>query len=173
MTESRLLPVGKIVAPHGVRGELKLQLWMDDAAFLPSLDAIYLGDDPPRLVALRSARIVPGKGQAILRLAEVETREAADALRDTEVYIERAWAPALETDEYYVQDLIGLEVVTVAGERLGRLVEVIFTGSESNEVYVVRGGRRGEVLLPAIADVVQEVDLENERIVVSPLEGLL
>jgi 16S rRNA processing protein RimM len=166
------LPLGKIVAPHGVRGDVKVQLWMDDPEFVPTLTAVYLNADVPRLIKLRKARL-GSKGQAIFELEGVNSREAAEALRETQVLIERDWAPTLEQDEYYVQDLLGLEVVTTDGERLGRLADVIFTGAESNEVYVVRGGRRGEILLPAIADVIQQVDLENERIVVTLLEGLI
>lgn len=169
--ESRFLTVGTIVAPHGVRGEARVQLAMDAPEFLKDRDTIYLAEgESRRLVRLERFRL-RSKTQAIVKLGNVDDRNAAEALRGATLLIERSWAPPLEPDEYYVDDILGLAVVTDEGEVLGRVAEVIFTGS--NEVYVVRGGRRGEVLLPAIADVVEAVDLEAGELRVRLLEGLI
>jgi 16S rRNA processing protein RimM len=78
-------------------------------------------------------------------------------------------AAPLSEDEYYIYQIMGLEVWTSEGEHLGRVSDVLFTGA--NEVYVVEG-ERGEMLVPAIEDVVKEVDLEGGRLIVEPLEGM-
>lgn len=167
----RFLTVGTIVAPHGVRGEVRVQLAMDDPEFLSQRDTIYLvEEDRRRLVSLEHFRL-RSKTQALAKLGGVDDRDAAEALRGATLQIERSWAPPLEPDEYYVADIVGLRVVTTEGEFLGHVSEVIFTGS--NEVYVVRGGPRGRILLPAIADVVEEVDLEAGELRIRLLEGLI
>jgi 16S rRNA processing protein RimM len=87
-----------------------------------------------------------------------------------EICLYRSQLPKLEEDEYYWYDLIGLEVVTVDGERLGSIAEIFETGS--NDIYVVRGGKR-EYLIPAVSAVIDSVDLEGGRMLITPPEGLL
>src|SRR5690606_29284740 len=107
----------------------------------------------------------------ILRCEAVRDRDEADALRDRWVLVPLEDAVPLEEGEYYLFQLIGLEVVTVDGERLGALEEVIETGA--NDVYVVRGGPRGEVLIPAAPHMVIDIDFEARRVTVDPPDGLL
>ncbi|HBY92524.1 MAG TPA: 16S rRNA processing protein RimM [Chloroflexi bacterium] len=167
----RFLTVGTIVAPHGVRGEVRVQLATDDPGFLSDRDTIYLAEgDSQQLVSLERFRL-RSETQALVKLRGVNDREAAQALRGSTLLIDRSWAPPLDPDEYYVDDILGLTAVTTDGEVLGQVREVIFTGS--NEVYVVRGGQRGEILLPAIRDVVKAVDLEAGELRVRLLEGLI
>jgi len=161
------LTIGHILAPRGLRGELKVRILEEYLQDLKGRDTLYIGD-PPQPFPVESWRA--RNHGVILKLGTIETRDEAEVLRRMPVSIPLEEASPLEEDEYYVFQIIGLDVYTEEGEHLGQVGDVIFTGS--NEVYVVRGPR-GEVLIPAIADVIQQVDLEQGRILVVLMNGLL
>jgi len=158
------LVVGKVVAPWGTRGELKVAILTDFPDRFRELKRVYLGD---RSLMVEGHRRL-GRW-VILRLEGCADRNSAEKLRGELVQIPLEEAVPLSEDEYYIYQIVGLEVWTKEGEHLGRVSEVLFTGA--NEVYVVEGGQ-GEILLPAIEDVIKEVDLEGGRLVVEPLEGM-
>ena len=128
------LVIGQIVAPRGVRGELKVRIESDDAERFLDLERVYLGDER-RLFRVESARLF--KGFALLQLAGVDDREHAEALRRQYVYVHLADALPLTEDEYYHHEIEGLRVVSESGEELGYVDEVLVTGA--NEVYIVKG----------------------------------
>ncbi len=161
------LAIGKVLRPWGVRGEVKVEILTDWPERFALLEYVYLGDEA---VCYHLERFRLHRGFALLKLEGCDDRSAAEALRDQLVQIAREEAMPLEEDEYYVYQIEGLEVWTDEGEMLGRVVEVLFTGA--NEVYVVQGPR-GEVLIPAIADVVLQVDLEGGRLIVHLMDGLI
>jgi 16S rRNA processing protein RimM len=162
--------IGKITSAHGVRGEVKAQLFLDDPEFLVDIESLFLEGRPGRQeIGIKRLRL--NRAQAIVSIEGISDRTEAERLRGREISIPSDWLPGLEEDEYYVAQIIGLTVETVDGELLGEVAEVIFTGA--NEVYVVRGGPRGEILLPAIESVVQAVEVEEGRILVAVPEGLL
>lgn len=105
----------------------------------------------------------------VLKLAGIETRSQAEALRGAPLAVRREQAVALPPETYFWYQIIGLEVVDLDGRQLGRVAEVLRTGS--NDVYVVRSGDR-ELLLPAIRDVVRAIDLDQGRMTVELLPGL-
>lgn len=160
------LVVGRILAPWGLRGEAKTAILTDFPDRFSLLDHVYLGEElePAQLEGSRlHGRFV------LLKFQGVDHREAVDRLRGKLVQIEVKQALPLEEGTYYVHQIVGLEVWTVGGECLGLVDDVLFTGS--NEVYLVKN-LKGEILIPAIAEVVQEVDLEAGRLTVRLLEGL-
>lgn len=173
--EPRFLVIGRVVGAHGLRGELRVEIHTDFPEHFEVLETVYLGDDSttglgrgePRHFHLERCRF--HKGRAIVKLAGCETRSDAERLRGQWVQIPIEHARPLDEDEYYEYQIVGLEVWTDEGERLGRITEVLYTGS--NDVYVVTGPE-GEILIPALEDVVLQVDLEAGRIVVSLMEGL-
>ncbi len=161
------LAVGQIIGIHGIRGEMKVAVMTDFAErFTPGSFLWIEGEDAPRAVV--AAR--PHKGYLLLRMAGLETRTDVEPLRRRYLLIERSQAAALADDEYYEDELLGLQVVAESGQHLGELTEILWTGA--NEVYVVQGAW-GEILLPAIAEVVQEVNLVQERMVVRLMPGLV
>lgn len=101
---------------------------------------------------------------------DVRGRDAAEMLRGTALFVDSSVLPPMEDGAYYHFELEGLEVVTESGDRLGRVDEVLETGA--NDVLSVRGAR-GEILIPVIDSVVQEIDREGGRIVITPLPGLI
>lgn len=160
------LVVGRVMGAHGVRGEFRMAIVTNHPEYLRTLRKIYL-DRVEEPLAVRRIHPLPGGKEAIVRLAEVTTPEEAAALRGRRVLSERTALPPLPEGEYYHYELIGLDVLDVDGKLLGRLAEIIETGA--NDVYVVRGPA-GEILLPAIDDVIREIDTEGGRMVVRPQE---
>ncbi|MDB5059854.1 MAG: rRNA processing protein RimM [Chloroflexi bacterium] len=159
--------VGIIAGAFGVRGELKVQLLTDFPDRFQKLATIYAGEDR-RPMAVLGAR--PIGERVALRLAEVPDRDAAQALFDTRLYVPRSEVMPLPEGRFYHDQIIGLQAVTTEGQTLGTIVEILQTGS--NDVYVAREGST-EVLIPAIKDVVREIDVQGGRLVVEPIEGLL
>jgi 16S rRNA processing protein RimM len=155
--------VGRIVAPHGIRGELSVQPLTDFPDRFRVGARLWLDGVQRRVQSSRwQARLVA------LKLDGIDDRNAAEAVRGHELQV-----PALheltESDVFYQHDVIGLRVVDVEGQELGRVEDILSTGS--NDVYVVRG-ERGELLLPAIEDVIKEIDVAGGSVTVELLPGL-
>jgi 16S rRNA processing protein RimM len=164
--------VGQVIGVHGLHGELKVETYSDfPERFAPGA-VLRLGEtlDP---VTLQSVR--PHKGHLLLKCAEIDDRFAAEDCRDLWLYVPETDAAPLEDGAYWIHDIIGLDVVTTEGVRLGRISDCLATGA--NDVYVLRpaeGINQGrDVLIPAIADVVIGVDLAQGVMTVHLLDGLL
>jgi len=171
--EPRYLAVGLVVGAHGLHGELKVQLLTDDPRRFGQLERVFLGmeDTEPTPWHLVSYRL--HKGRALLQIEGCSDRAEAQALRGCLIQVPIDEAIPLEEGQYFEHQIIGLEVWTVASDHLGRIDEIIHTGS--NEVYVVHGAGPdlNEILIPAIAGVVLEIDLAAGRLVVELPEGLI
>ena len=160
------LEVGKIVSTSGIRGEVRVQPWCDSPEFLLDFPELYFADGTP--VRVEKARVQ--KNISVLKLAGVDTVEAANALRGRVLYLDRD-AVELEERTYFVQDLEGLTVVDADDVSMvyGTLEEVSQTGA--NDVYHIQTGDR-VVLIPAIRDVIVETDLDAGIMRIRPLAGL-
>lgn len=172
--QPKFLVVGKVLRPHGVRGELRVKLLTNYPDRFRNLEHVVIGNDPeddPHTVTYEVERARLHRQHGILKLADIDERDAAEALRDQLVMVLLEDAVPLDDDEYYFFQLVGLTMVTDEGETLGEVIEVLETGA--NEVYLVNGPRYGELLIPAIESVVKQIDLENQQIVITPLPGLL
>jgi 16S rRNA processing protein RimM len=167
LPDVRFLVVGRILGAAGLSGEVRAQILTDFPNRFQHLSAIHLGDN------LRPYRVESVKldgATVILKLAGVDDPATAQALRNADLQVPIEEAVTLEPDQYYWHQIEGLEVWTDQGVVLGRVNEVLRTGS--NDVYVVRTGAR-ELLLPAIDEVIREVDLPNRRLVVHLIPGLV
>jgi 16S rRNA processing protein RimM len=165
--EPRFLVVGHVRAPHGVHGDLRVQILTDfPERFSPDAE-IWLGLPPERHIV---QRVRMEQDQALITLAGLNDRDSVERFRGTAVLIPREQAMPLPEDTYYIHDIVGLEVWTDAGERLGTVSEVMEL--PANDVYVV-DSPQGEILLPAIADVVLSIDLPAGRMTVHLLPGLV
>ena len=160
--------VGKIVGAHGVRGEVKVTLLTDNPErFEPGARLFMESEEGLVPVKVVSAR--PHKGMMLIKLASVPDRTAAELLQWRKLLILESEAMPLGDHENYAHDLIGLRVETDHGEALGEIAEILFT--PANDVYVV-AGPGGELLLPALRDVVLQVDLEAGKMLVRIPDGL-
>lgn len=154
--------VGRILGAHGTRGALRVESLSDvPGRFVPGA-AVWL-----QAVRRTIQSVSSGRGVLVLKLEGIEDRASAERIKGEVLEVPEAERPPLPPGSYYADDLIGLAVVDPDGQFLGSLGEVLQTGA--NDVYVVRGPR-GELLLPAVEDVVLEVDLERRRMVVRPLD---
>lgn len=165
--KDEIIAVGRITGAHGIRGEVKLAPYAPlDGAVWKTVHVRAGKDDRP----VEVVRVRPNKGFLIIALRGLGDRNAAEALAGCELCMSKADLPELADDEYYYSDLVGAAVVTDDGKELGAVTGIIPTGS--NDVLEVKGPL-GTVLIPAIEDVVLEVDMESARIVVHLLEGLV
>ena len=155
--------VGRVVSAHGVHGDLKVESLTDFPERFRAGSWLWL-EGAPRIVE-RSRQ--QGK-MLVVKLQDIDSRTQAEALRGKLLMVPQAQAIEQES-VYYLHDIIGLQVMDESGNVLGKVVDVLATGS--NDVYVVRG-RLGEVLLPALDDVIKHVDLHARRILVDLPEGL-
>lgn len=171
--EPPFLLLGRILRPHGVRGELRIEVLTAYPERIIPEDRVFVGadpSDPAAAVQYRIDGVRRHQQYLILQLAGVRDRGDADLLRDQYVMVPLDDAVPLEEDEFYLYQIIGLPVYTEDDEHLGEIVDVIETGA--NDVYVVRGPR-GEILLPAIPDCILDVDVEGKRVTAHLMEGLL
>jgi 16S rRNA processing protein RimM len=164
------LLIGAIVAPFGVRGQVKVRAYTAHVEHLRRrIRLVYVG--PERREYTLQKVIEHKPGLLVLSLGGVTTREAAEDLRGQEVAIRESEAAPLEAGEYFIHQLYGLAVVAEDGAPIGRVREVLETGA--NEVLVVARPDQPDALLPMIHDVVQELDIPGGRVVVRLIEGLL
>jgi 16S rRNA processing protein RimM len=155
--------IGRITAAHGIRGEVKVEPLTDFPQRFQPGSRLWLDGAPHDVERGR-----PQGRNVILKLRGVDSRTQAEALAGKALLAPEA-APIEDEGVYYLHDVIGLRVEDTAGQTLGRLAEVLSTGS--NDVYVVRGDR-GELLLPALDDVIRQVDLPGGRILVDVPDGI-
>ena len=147
------LCVGRILAPWGMRGEVKVEVLTDFPERFAPRKVVYLNTIP-----LEIERCHPHKQHMVVKLATIDSVEAAERLRGQDLTIPSSELYPLPQGQYYTFQLIGLKVVTTRGQTLGRVTDIMSTAS--NDVYIV-DGKRGEILIPAIEDVVKSIDLKK------------
>jgi len=169
--EPSYLVIGQVLRPHGVAGDLRVKIFTDFPERLRQHQTIYLApaSSPEEVSPYTVDMIRFHHGAMLLRLSECQDRDAAGELRGMLVQIPVEAASPLAAGEYYTFQVVGLVVITDTGVTLGKVAEVLETGA--NDVYVVRGVY-GELLLPAIEDVILEIDPENGQMRVHLIPGL-
>jgi 16S rRNA processing protein RimM len=161
--------IGKIVAPFGIRGELKVQPFTDIPNRFSQLKVIHLAPDYTRY-SIEGVR--PYKGDMLLLALEgVDDANAAELLRNKDLCISVDQLAKLPSDSYYQHDILGLRVFTLANQEVGTIVDIMVTGG--NDVYVLQSGEKHEVLIPAIKEVVKQIDLVRRMMYIEPIKGLL
>jgi 16S rRNA processing protein RimM len=165
--EPSFLAIGRIARAHGVRGEVRVVVYTDSPERFTWLKTVYVGEKDPRPVGVSAVRF--HKEQVILKLEGYDDRDSVEALRGQLLQVPESEGIPLAEGEYYLHQLIGLNVYSDEGDHLGELVEFLETGA--NLVFVVRG-ERGEMLLPDTKEVVQAIDFDNGRMTVHLLPGL-
>lgn len=162
MEKQEYIDAGKIVNTHGVRGEVKIEVWLDSPALLRRCGRVFLGGEEKKLLAAKEH-----KGFLLAQLEGVADVNAAMALKNRVLQIRREDAK-LPRGAFFLQDLIGAEVVDEAGASVGRLDEVIEL--PGNRVYVVRG--ETEHLIPAVPEFIRNTDVEKGVVTVRLIEGM-
>lgn len=164
-----LLQVGAILDTHGLRGEVKVFPTTDDPSRYDDLEEVELLTKEGNYLHLEIERVRYFKNLVIVKFKNYDHINDIEQYKKCNLYVTRENAVELEADEYFVADLIGLMAKTDEGEELGQIKDVLTTGA--NDVYVI-DTKEGELLVPAIHDCVQEVDLEAGVMTLHLLPGL-
>ena len=164
-----LLQVGVITTTHGIRVEVKVFPTTDDAHRFDYLQSVLL-DTGKELCELDIERVKYFKQYVILKFKDVDNINDIEPYKGKSLYVTREFAVPLKENEYYIADLIDMEVYLENGEYFGTLMDVMETGA--NDVYVVHIESDKEVLIPAIKDCIKKVDVENGKMVIHLLKGL-
>ncbi len=168
------LEVGKIVASQGLKGEVRIY---PDSDFPQRFEQpgqrwlLYPGSSEPQPIELLSGRYIPHKGLYVVRFKGITDRNQAEALRDCRLMVPKADRPALEEGEFHVADLVGLKVFEQATQTLvGVVTDVLAAGNDLLEVQLESDKK---VLIPFVEAIVPIVDLEQQRIEITPPTGLI
>ncbi|NDC34245.1 MAG: ribosome maturation factor RimM [Synechococcaceae bacterium WB9_2_112] len=168
-----LLVVGRVVAPQGLQGELRVLPLSDFAERFtkPGPRWLQKGSAPARPVALKAGRQLPGKSLFVCRLDGIDNRDAAEAVVGHEFLVAASDRPPLEPGEFHLLDLVGLEVRLAEGTPIGRVSDLLHAGNDLLEVELPAEGRR--ILIPFVEAIVPQVHLAEGWIGITPPPGLL
>ncbi|MGH2621852.1 MAG: ribosome maturation factor RimM [Anaerolineales bacterium] len=161
------MSVGRVLRPHGVRGDLLVDAYSDELQAVQPESEVFLGS-PGTSHTVISVR--PHQGRFLLKVSECVDRTQAEQFRGLEVRILMNRVGPLPAGVYYHRQILGLQVIEVGGRVLGEVGEILETGG--NDVYVVRAASGAELLLPAISSVILDIDLEKGQIQVAIPQGL-
>ncbi|MBK5277162.1 MAG: 16S rRNA processing protein RimM [Desulfuromonadales bacterium] len=165
-----LIPVGKIIGTHGIKGQMKLHSYSGNADSLSVARSVTLKSPAGVLREVTLQSFNANSGKFIIGIKDFDDINLVEAFMGNEICLKRCQLSALDDDEYYWSDLIGLKVITDDGTLLGTVADIFETGS--SDIYVVRNEER-EYLIPAIGDVIKDIDPVGGKIIVTPIDGLL
>lgn len=162
--------IGQIVNTFGIKGVVKVNPFTDDISQFEEMETILV-DKKGSLLEMQIEEVKYSKNQVLLKLKGIETVEEAEKYRNCYLKLPREKARKLPKNTYFIADLIGLEVYTEEGKLLGKVDDIYNTGA--SDIYVIKDELGKQILLPAIKDVIKQIDLEQEKIVVHLLDGLV
>ncbi len=162
--------VGQIVNTFGVKGFVKVNPFTDDAERFEELKTVYIcKKEGMQKVEIQEVKY--HKNMVLLKIKGIDDMNEAEKVKGLYLKIDRKDAKKLPKDTYFIADLIGLDVYSDENKYLGKVEDIFSTGA--NDVYVVKNDEGKQILLPSIPEVLKTIDLENEKIIVHILEGLI
>lgn len=165
------LIVGKVLCPWGVKGQVKVEPLTDDIQRFKNLKSVLVSGDNRRLTEnIESVNLLQNKYVAV-KLQGIDTRDLAEKLRGCLLEVPRDEAIKLPKGRFFISDIIGIRVLDEKGDILGTVSDVLQT--KANDVYVFKDNVGKEYLIPAIKEVIIDIDLENNKMIIRPLEGML
>ncbi len=167
---TKYLEIGQIVNTFGIKGMVKIKPFTNDIKRFDKLKTIYIESKKIKK-EYEIEEIKYHKNMVLMKLKGINTPEEANQLRQSYLLVDREKEEPLEEGVYYIIDLLGLPVYTDQGKLLGKVDDIFNTGS--NDVYVVKNELGKQILLPGIPDVLKKVDLEEKRITVHLIPGLM
>ena len=166
----QLLQVGVISSTHGIRGEVKVFPTTDDVKRFKKLKKVIL-DTGREHLPLEVESVKFFKQFAIVKFKGIDNINDIEKYKGKSLLVDRENAVKLRKDEYFIADMIGLQVYTEDGEVFGVLKDVLETGA--NDVYIIDSQKHGEVLVPAIKQCILDVDIEGQKMTIHLMEGLV
>ena len=164
------LEIGQIVNTFGIKGIVKAKPFTDDIKRFDNLKTVYIEKNNTKK-EYEIEEVKYHKDMVLIKFKGVDTVEQAELLRNAYLTISRDSVEKLEEGRYYIVDMLGLEVYTDEQVLLGTLDDIFNTGS--NDIYVVKDKQGKQILLPAIQDVIKQIDMENRKMIVHLLPGLV
>ena len=164
------LEIGQIVNTFGIKGMVKVKPFTDDIRRFDELKAVYVEKNGNQ-TEFEIEEVKYHKDMVLIKFKGIDKVEQAEMLRNSYLTVSRDSVEKLEEGRYYIVDLLGLEVYTDEQILLGTLEDIFNTGS--NDIYVVKDKQGKQILLPAIQDVIKQIDIENKKIIVHLLPGLI
>jgi len=166
---SDLLLVGKVIRPHGLKGLLRIKAYAGSEASFLEAETVLFKTVSGEICKFTVTSITPHKNIFLMDVEEITSGDEAEAYRGSEILVQKETLTR-EDDAFFWYELLGLNVYLNTGECLGSISQILTTGS--NDIYVVKKGET-EIYIPAVHEVVTEIDLENGKMTISPMEGLL
>lgn len=163
------LEIGQIVSTHGIKGSVKVNPFTDDMSRFDDLKKLYI-ETKSGLKEVLIEQVSYHKNQVILKFKDIDSIEEVNQYRNCYLKIDRQDAVKLPKNSYFIVDLMECEVYDEAQNYVGKVVDIFPTGS--NDVYVVKKDNGKDLLLPAIKEVIKNVDIESKKIIVNLIEGL-
>jgi 16S rRNA processing protein RimM len=163
----RWVAVGLITRAHGVEGEVSVRALTELPGRFDPGARLFLTEGDGEPLTVSQSR--PHRDRLLVSFEEVTDRDGAEHLRGRYLFVPAEWAPALPEGEFWVHQLVGATVRTVGGRTVGRIRDIVHT--PANDVWVV-GGKQGEMLVPALKDVVEQVDVDAGTVVINEVPGL-
>jgi 16S rRNA processing protein RimM len=170
LNKSNLTAIAKIIREWGVRGQMKALPLIDIFYSLATENQVVLNLPSGISEAMKIKSLKKLNKYVLVSFYEIDNPETASKYRSAVICADKSMLKSLPEDEYFYEQIVGLAVCTAAGSNIGRITGIFPTGS--NDVYVVNGPDR-EYLIPAIHDVIREINLEEGKIIIEPMEGLL
>ena len=167
---TKYLEIGQIVNIFGIKGMVKVQPFTDDIEQFENLKTIYIKNKSEQK-EYEIEEVKYHKNMILLKLKGINNIEEANILRQSYLLKDREKEEPLKEGTYYIVDLLGLEVYDDNGNLLGTLEDIFNTGS--NDIYVVKNELGKQILLPAISEVIKEIDIKNKKIIVHLIKGLI
>jgi 16S rRNA processing protein RimM len=168
--EPQMVMVGEIVRPHGLAGAVKVRATTDDPQRFSLLEEVKLQRDGRTVGEYLVERVQIGNGEVFVKFQGIDDRNQAETLRGASLMIPRAARVPAPADQYYHFEIIGLPAYSERGEPLGEIVDI--ETFPAHDVWVIRCGDR-ERLVPAVKAFIKEVDVQNRRVIIAPIPGLL
>jgi 16S rRNA processing protein RimM len=165
-----LVTVGRILRPHGIRGEVKVVPLTGSPESLTALQSLFIKGVGEEKLQLKIERLRIRQDRVILKLSDFDNRSQAESLRNAELLARKQDLPSLPEGHYYIHELVGLTVKTMQGEKIGTICDVIQTPAQ--DVYVIDAGEK-EIMIPAVKQFVKRINIQKNEMWIDPIEGLI
>lgn len=165
---SDYIQVGKIINTHGIKGYVKIVPLTDDKTRFDDLETVHIENEDEQF---NIEKVWYKQNHVMVKFKGYDNINDVNKFKDRLVLINKEDAIDLPENTFFIYDIIGLNVYNMEGEEIGRVKNVLQPGS--NDVYVVKGKGKKDILIPAIKDVVKEVNLEEGKIIIDPIEGMI
>ena len=160
--------VGKIINTHGVRGEVRVYPYTHDIKRFSYLYYVYIGEEK---IKVELDKVRYHKGAIIIKFLDYDNINQVLPFKGEYIYVDEENKIVLPDNYYFIQDLMGCEVVDMAGNKIGYVDDIL--QYSANDIYLVKGKNNKEYLIPAVGEFVKDINIRDKRIVINPIEGMI